>query len=52
MNIIDKTESTAAVDFERYRLRRFLAELPTEEIENYLKRHKREAAPSKRKKKK
>ncbi len=28
MNIIDKTESKAAIDFERYRLRRFLAELP------------------------
>ena len=33
MNIIDKTESKAAIDFERYRLRRFLAELPSEEIE-------------------
>jgi len=33
VNIIDKTESKAAIDFERYRLRRFLAELPPEEIE-------------------
>ncbi len=33
MNIIDKAESTTAIDFERYRLRRFLAELPPEEIE-------------------
>jgi 3-polyprenyl-4-hydroxybenzoate decarboxylase len=33
VNIIDKTESKAAIDFERYRLRRFLAELPREEIE-------------------
>jgi UbiD family decarboxylase len=33
VNIIDKTETTTAVDFERYRLRRFLAELPPEEIE-------------------
>ncbi len=34
MNIIDKTESKTAIDFERYRLRRFLAELPPEEIES------------------
>jgi UbiD family decarboxylase len=34
VNIIDKTESKAAIDFERYRLRRFLAELPPEEIES------------------
>src|SRR5436190_21870539 len=34
VNIIDKTESKAAIDFERYRLRRFLAELPSEEIES------------------
>jgi UbiD family decarboxylase len=33
VNIIDKTETKAAIDFERYRLRRFLAELPPEEIE-------------------
>jgi 2,5-furandicarboxylate decarboxylase 1 len=33
VNIIDKTESKTAIDFERYRLRRFLAELPSEEIE-------------------
>ena len=33
MNIIDKTESKAAIDVERYRLRRFLTELPPEEIE-------------------
>jgi UbiD family decarboxylase len=33
VNIIDKTESKAAIDFERYRLRRFLGELPREEIE-------------------
>src|SRR5262245_65801686 len=35
VNIIDKTESKAAIDFERYRLRRFLAELPPEEIESH-----------------
>src|SRR5262249_40879836 len=33
VNIIDKTEGKAAIDFERYRLRRFLAELPPEEID-------------------
>jgi len=33
VNIIDKTESKAAIDFERYRLRRFLAELPPEEMD-------------------
>jgi len=33
VNIIDKTENKAAIDFERYRLRRFLAELPSEEID-------------------
>src|SRR5256885_13412989 len=33
VNIIDKTESKAVIDFERYRLRRFLAELPPEEID-------------------
>jgi len=34
VNIIDKTENNTAIDFERYRLRRFLAELPPEEIES------------------
>jgi UbiD family decarboxylase len=34
VNIIDKTESKTAIDFERYRLRRFLAELPPGEIES------------------
>jgi 2,5-furandicarboxylate decarboxylase 1 len=33
VNIIDKTQSKAAIDVEHYRLRRFLAELPPEEIE-------------------
>jgi len=33
VNIIDKTEAKTATDFERYRLRRFLAELPADEIE-------------------
>ncbi len=33
MNIIDKTESKTAIDFERYRLRRFIDELPPEEID-------------------
>jgi hypothetical protein len=28
VNIVEKTENKAAIDFERYRLRRFLAELP------------------------
>jgi 2,5-furandicarboxylate decarboxylase 1 len=33
VNIVDKTETRTAIDFDRYRLRRLLAELPPDEIE-------------------